>query len=66
MSRDRVALVTGAGRGIGRGIVEALAEHSWTVVVNYRSNAQTAMETLHLVKKAVCLLDIPVHSPCAG
>lgn len=52
MSNNRVALVTGAGRGIGRGIAEALAEHGWTVVVNYRSNAQAATQTLRLVKKA--------------
>jgi len=52
MSSNRVALVTGGGRGIGRGITEALAEHNWTVVVNYRSNAQAAAQTLHLVKKA--------------
>jgi 3-oxoacyl-[acyl-carrier protein] reductase len=52
MMGNRVALVTGAGRGIGRGIAEALAERSWTVVVNYRSNAQAAEQTLRLVKKA--------------
>jgi 3-oxoacyl-[acyl-carrier protein] reductase len=52
MRGNRVALVTGAGRGIGRGIAEALAEHGWTVVVNYRSNVQAAEQTLRLVKKA--------------
>jgi 3-oxoacyl-[acyl-carrier protein] reductase len=52
MSDNRVALVTGAGRGIGRGIAQALAEHGWTLVINYRSNAQAATETLHLVNQA--------------
>jgi 3-oxoacyl-[acyl-carrier protein] reductase len=52
MSDNRVALVTGAGRGIGRGIVQALAEHGWTLVINYRSNAAAATETLRLVKQA--------------
>jgi 3-oxoacyl-[acyl-carrier protein] reductase len=52
MSSNKAALVTGAGRGIGRDIAAALARHGWTVVVNYRSNTEAAMQTLRLVNKA--------------
>ena len=44
-SRDsRVAVVTGGGRGIGRGIVHSLAEQSFSIVVNYRADASSALE----------------------
>jgi len=38
----RVAVVTGGGRGIGRGIACSLAELGFALVVNYRSDEQAA------------------------
>lgn len=49
MSR-MVTIVTGSSRGIGRGIVLALAERGWDVVVNYRGNRQAAEGTRDAVK----------------
>lgn len=48
----RVALITGAARGIGRGIALALAGRGWSVVINYVANREAAEETLQSVEKA--------------
>lgn len=42
--KDKVALVTGASRGIGRGIAEIFAEEGAHVCVNYTANATAAEE----------------------
>jgi 3-oxoacyl-[acyl-carrier protein] reductase len=52
MSDRPVSLVTGAGRGIGRGIAIELAKLGHAVVVNYAGNANAAEECLRLVREA--------------
>lgn len=46
------ALVTGASRGIGRGIAVELARLGWRVGVNYASNEAAAQETVKLLQAA--------------
>jgi 3-oxoacyl-[acyl-carrier protein] reductase len=47
---DRVALVTGASRGIGRGIAVALGAADWQVAVNYRGNETAANQTVAVIQ----------------
>jgi len=48
----KVAVVTGASRGIGRACAVALAQVGWTVAIGYRTNEQDAKETLEALQAA--------------
>ena len=52
MNNKPVSLVTGAGRGIGRGIALELAKLGHNVIINYAGNASAAGECLRLVREA--------------
>ena len=49
---DKIAVVTGAGRGIGRGIALALAREGAMVVVNYNGSADRAAEVVDTITAA--------------
>lgn len=52
MKSPKVALITGASRGIGRAIALALAGSNWEIVINYRANQEAAAEVEHLITSA--------------
>ena len=49
--KDKVAVVTGASRSIGRGIALALAREGCAVVVNYRKSQEEADEVVNTIKE---------------
>ncbi len=49
MSEDKVAIVTGSNKGIGRAIAEDLARAGHVVVLNYRRDAAAGQDALNAV-----------------
>lgn len=48
----KYALITGAGRGIGRAIAQRIAKEGYHVLINYRSNTEEAQRTLDAIVAA--------------
>jgi 3-oxoacyl-[acyl-carrier protein] reductase len=49
--KDKIALVTGSSRGIGRAVALAYAKEGAKVVVNYTSNEKAAQEVVEAIEK---------------
>ncbi len=49
MDEKKIAIVTGASRGIGRATAVELAKIGYFVIINFKSNESAAQETLSLV-----------------
>jgi 3-oxoacyl-[acyl-carrier protein] reductase len=49
--KDKVALVTGSSRGVGKAIALAFAKEGAKVMVNYTSNEKAANEVLETIRK---------------
>lgn len=69
--KDKVVLVTGGSRGIGRSIAVAFAKQGATVVISYAGNEAAAQETLGLIQAAgakgeAVRFDVADSTACAG
>lgn len=67
----KIALVTGASRGIGRAIARSLAATGCHVLINFRTREQDASETLKLIQQGggsaeLCPFDVADAVACEG
>jgi 3-oxoacyl-[acyl-carrier protein] reductase len=65
----KIALVTGASRGIGRAVAKSLAAAGCHVLINYRRSQQEAEQTLALIQQAggageLCPFDVSDVAAC--
>ena len=68
---ERVALITGGARGIGRGVALDLAEAGWTIAICYRTSQQEAEEVSQTIesqggKTMAVQSDVSNHDEATG
>ena len=51
MNNNKFALVTGAGKGIGRTLAIEFAKEGYSIGINYRSNDEEALEIKEICEK---------------
>ena len=69
MLENKVALITGAGRGIGSAIAVALAKEGAQVIINYNGSEKKALEVKQLIeeqggKAVTCQCDVSDFTAC--
>ena len=69
MLENKVSLITGAGRGIGRAIAVALAKEGAQVIINYNGSEKKASEVKQLIeeqggKAVTCQCDVSDFTDC--
>jgi 3-oxoacyl-[acyl-carrier protein] reductase len=52
MMNQKVVLITGGAKGIGRGVALDLAAHGWAVAICYRTSAKEAGDVINSVKQS--------------
>ncbi|MDL2310664.1 3-oxoacyl-[acyl-carrier-protein] reductase [Peptostreptococcaceae bacterium OttesenSCG-928-C18] len=69
MGNRKVALVTGAGKGIGKSIAVELSKNGYDIAINYRSNEEEALEVKRLCEKngakaEIIKADVSIFEEC--
>ena len=60
----KTALVTGASRGIGKGIANVLAREGYDLAITYSSEKEKAEEVAHNIEKSMGVGALCIRLPC--